>query len=542
MQSNHFLTKVLASLSLGLFILAPFSESYSQSKTEISWQKSIGGSGDDACNSVIGTKDGGWIMAGYTNSPDGDLAEIRGQADADGWVVKFNSLGVMEWQVDLGFIVFDDAMNSIIQTSDGGYIVAGYHGISDDKDSKGGIDVWVIKLNASGEIEWQKYYGGSGVEIASSIIQTSDGGYAFCGYTYSNDKDVSGYHAGAGPFVHDVWVVKINSVGTLEWQKCFGGSSDDEANAIIQTSDGGYAVAAYTASNDGDVIGFQGGYDAWILKLNASGELEWQKCLGGSLQEVANSITEASDGYVISGFAQSQNGNVLGNHASSVPDAWLFKLNKSGNLEWQKCIGGSRADAATSMIKTIEGGYAFVGYTNSSNGDITGVHGDANDMLIVKLNSEGHISWQKCLGGSNEDKATCIAQLKNGDFIIGGSTISSDGNVSGFHGGIYPDAWLVKLGNSESVNSTSENSIPSLKVFPNPTSGLIHISLLSKSPETVLVLKNILGQKLKEFSIKSITGASLNEQLDLGNQRDGTYFIQLQNESLIEESEIKIVK
>jgi len=186
----------------------------------------------------------------------------------------------------------------------------------------GSKDVWVVKLNALGEIEWQRCFGGSAGEFASSIQQTSDGGYIFAGSTGSKDGDVSGYRGGGS----DAWVVKLNALGDIKWQRRFGGSFADSVFSIQQASGGGYIFAGWAGSNDGDVSGNHGGlWDAWVVKLSASGGIEWQRCFGGSGTDFASSIQQTSDGgYIFAGRTNSNDGDVSGNRGDT--DAWIVKL------------------------------------------------------------------------------------------------------------------------------------------------------------------------------------------------------------------------
>ena len=201
---------------------------------------------------------------------------------------------------------------------------------SDDGDiisNHGDYDMWVVKLNKNGEIEWQKCLGGSGEDEANSIQQTTDGGYIVAGSTVSDDGDVSDYHG-----EEDMWIVKLDSTGKIEWQKCLGGSNYDYANSIKQTTDGGYIVAVSTVSDDGDVIGNHGSLDMWIVKLNKNGEIDWQKCLGGSDDDRAFSIQQTTDsGYIVAGKTFSDDGDAIGNHGDY--DMWIVKLNKNGEIE-----------------------------------------------------------------------------------------------------------------------------------------------------------------------------------------------------------------
>jgi len=323
---------------------------------------------------------------------------------------------------------------SVIQTSDGGYVVSGgyYMGIPSD------IDLFVSKLNSNGDIEWQKCHGGSNTDFGDCIIQTSDGGYAVAGYTYSKDGDLSDNHG-----EHDLWVVKLDLNGNLEWQKCYGGSYYDSGAGIIQTSDGGYAVAGSTSSTDGDVSGNNGSSDFWILKLDSVGNLEWQKCYGGSREEGASGIIQTSDGgYVVVGSTVSKDGDVTGNHNYTFNDFWILKLNSNGNLEWQKCLGGSDGDFASGIVMASDGGYVVAGLTKSTDGDVNGNHG-MSDFWVVKLSSNGDLEWQECLGGSREDSANSIKKTSDGGYVVAGTTSSSDEDVAASYG--YRDFWIVKL-------------------------------------------------------------------------------------------------
>jgi hypothetical protein len=159
------------------------------------------------------------------------------------------------------------------------------------KGNHGSYDYWVVKLNASGKIEWQKCLGGTGYEIGYSVLQKSDGSYIFAGQTESSDGDVSGYHGGGY-----AWVISTYQNGTRNWQRSLGGNDTDEARAISQTSDGGLIMIGSTGSNNGNVSGNHGGRDIWVVRMDAGGTVLWQKCLGGSANEDGADIQQTADG------------------------------------------------------------------------------------------------------------------------------------------------------------------------------------------------------------------------------------------------------
>jgi len=426
-------------LALFLYISILFLGSSAAEPNNIQWQKCLGGSNNDFANSIQQTSDGGYVLAGHTTSDDGNVRGNHGSSDV--WVIKINAGRAVQWQKCLGGSLKDQA-NSIIQTADGDYIFLGYTE-SNDGDvigNHGLSDIWIVKLNSSGILTWQRCLGGSSEDIGSGVRQTTDGGYIIAGYTQSNNGDVSGNHG-----KYDYWLAKLNSTGDLQWQKCLGGSGPDWAKIIEQTSDGGYIAAGYTESNDGNVSGNHANIydDYWVVKLNSSGTLQWQKCFGGSSDDFANSIKQTSDGgYIVAGTSVSTNGNVTGNHGGYYDDFWIVKLNSMGVMLWMKSLGGTNIDRANSILQTYDGGYIVAGTTSSNDGDVIGNHG-GYDFWVAKLNSSGSIEWQRCLGGSEEDIATNIFESSDRGYIISGYSLSNDLNVKGNHGGY--DFWTVKI-------------------------------------------------------------------------------------------------
>jgi gliding motility-associated-like protein len=286
-------------------------------------------------------------------------------------------------------------------------------------------------------------YGGSQEDFPTTIAAAPDGGYFVTGHTLSNDGDVSGNHGQT-----DYWIIKIDAKGTLIWQKCLGGGDYDFSTSIQATPDGGCISAGTTNSSNGDITGFHGAGDYWVVKLDKLGNLQWQKTYGGSFTENANNIQITNDGgYLVSGFSNSFDGDVSGNHGDGY-DAWLIKLNKTGVIQWQKCYGGSQNEVAYFTQLTSDGGYVVAGSARSSDGDLSCNAGMA-DAWIFKITGNGDLEWQKDFGGNDFDEAYCILPLSDGSFITAGYVNSSD--ISGYHAPTakYPvgisDYWVVKL-------------------------------------------------------------------------------------------------
>jgi hypothetical protein len=420
----------------------------------IQWQKTLGGTRVDVAQSIQPTPDGGYILAGNTNSDDGDVSGYHSGAYScylpctgpsicgllpDGLVVKLSSTGAIQWQKALGGTAAENLL-SIQPTADGGYIASGltYSNNGDVSGYHGGTeaDAWVVKLSSSGALQWQKVFGGTGCDFANSILSTPDGGYIFVGHTDSHDGDVT---ANAGE--KDVWIVKLSNSGTIQWQKTLGGANNDYAYSLQLTPDGGYIAAGYTNSNNGDVSGNHGDADGWIVKISSSGAIQWQKSLGGGNEDIARSVQPTADGgYIVAGSTKSNNGDVSGNHGDA--DAWIVKLSGNGAIQWQKALGGSNEDIARSIQPTADGGYIIAGSTTSLNGDVSGNHGN-QDAWVVKVSNTGTLQWQKSLGGISNDFVNSIERTSDGSYIVAGQAISNNGDVSGNHGNT--DAWLIKL-------------------------------------------------------------------------------------------------
>jgi hypothetical protein len=245
----------------------------------------------------------------------------------------------------------------------------------------GSLDVWVVKLSSTGDLEWQRALGGSLLDIGYSIQQTLEGGFILVGESNSNDGDCSGLHGSS-----DFWVVKLTINGELEWQKMFGTSSLDRPNAIINTSDGGYAVFGQISGSDGDVNQNYGGNDFWVIKLDTHGELQWQRTFGGSGEEFGTSIAQTPDhGFLLAGSTDSKDVDVIGNDGGV--DLWLVKVDSIGNLVWQKTMGGTKPELAHCVVTTSDKGILLAGHSQSTNGDVTTNFG-ASDFWIVKLSPE----------------------------------------------------------------------------------------------------------------------------------------------------------
>ena len=313
----------------------------------------------------------------------------------------------IEWQKTIGSIngIF---ITTAQQTTDGGYILTGTKN-NDQND----LDYWIAKLNSNTDIEWEKTYGGNDYDNANNIQQTTDGGYIVTGYSRSANGDVTNNKGGS-----DAWILKLNTNGGIEWQKTYGGSADDYLSSIKQTIDNGYIAVGYTTSNNGDVPNNQGYYDAWIIKIADNGNLQWSKTFGGIDLDGMHDVQQTINGeYLIAGKTESNNGDITNNHGNK--DWWVIKLQANGNLLWQKTYGGSGFDSANCIQKTNDGHYIIAGSTDSNNGDVIITHG-GSDAWVVKIDDLGNILQQTTVGINDNESANNILETHDNNLLITG--------------------------------------------------------------------------------------------------------------------------
>jgi len=415
---------------------------------DIIWEKSYGGSDLDVANSIQQTTDGGFIVAGHSKSGDGDVS--LNQGDNDFWITKLDRDGNLEWEKSFGGSDVDVAQ-SVQQTDDGGFIVAGYTWSSDGDVNlnQGEIDMWVLKLKDNGDIEWQKSLGGTDRDMARSIQQTSDGGFIVAGGTTSADGDVSSNN-GDG----DLWVVKLKDNGDIEWEETYGGWHTEHAYYIKQTADGGFAIAGFSHSVDGDVGENNGFSDYWILKLENDGTIEWSEVYGGSDWDYIREIQQTSDGgFIIAGYTHSDDIDVSINKGGR--DSWIIRLDENGSLVWKNTYGGSGSDSAFSILETKNGGFIVAGSSTSSDGDVSENKG-LTDSWILQLDENGNILWEKTYGGSGSDNFLSMQHTTDGNYILAGTSNSNDGDVSKNNGD--KDHWIVKIAGESDSTSPSPST------------------------------------------------------------------------------------
>ena len=361
------------------------------------WNKTFGGKSSDGGYAVEQTLDGGYIIIGDTMSFD-----VGG---GDVWLIKTDVYGNELWNKTFGGKRGDSGFSGK-QTSDGGYIITG----CTKSFGAGDFDIWLIKTDDKGNEIWNKTFGGPKWDQGYSVQQTKDEGYIITGCTES-------FSVGS----YDVWLIKTDANGNMEWNKTFGGIDWDWGYCVQQTNDGGYIIT-------GDTLSFgPGECDAWLIKTDANGNMEWNKTFGGPKWDWGYCVQQTNDGgYIITG----------GTESFSVSYVWLIKTDSLGNKEWDNTFGGSQpgrlATSGCCVQQTNDEGYIITAWTYSYGA------GD-RDIWLIKTDSNGEEIWDMTFGGSKWDWAfgDTVQQTSDGGYIIAGGT-QSFGAGNG-------DVWLIKV-------------------------------------------------------------------------------------------------
>jgi hypothetical protein len=334
----------------------------------IEWQRVLGNQNGDYPKKILATNDGGSIVAGYREGNIKVISSNSAMLDAFIWVVKLDASGNIQWENHIiGNATYAADM---VQTPDGGFLVVTSAWVMEPCEEQGkNVDVYAIRLNAQGEVLWKKHYGGPGIEDGYAVAVTPDNQFIIAGMSRVNNADENFY------------VIKIDASGNLLWEKILGGSSSDMAFSVVVATDGSCLVGGETFSNNGAVSGNHGQRDAWLVKLSSAGVVQWQKCFGGSMFETCYKLALSySGGFIAAIAASSSDGNVNGNKGAS--DFWIVDLSPSGNINWNRCYGGMFNEIPYDIQHTPDNGYVVTGSAESANGDLTCNKGLEDTWLI----------------------------------------------------------------------------------------------------------------------------------------------------------------
>ena len=517
-------------------------EGKTEPKTE--WGTGIGGSYEDQVTSVAKTDDGGYLLGGYFKSSSIDLGNgnsINNHGSiyyTDGMIIKYNSEGASEWGISIGGSD-NDRINSITETTDGGYLVGGFFHSSSINLGNGkqisnhgdtyNNDAMLIKYDTEGKCEWGLSIGGTSREEIKSVIETEDGGYLVGGWFNSssidlgNGKQISNH----GSSSNDGMLIKYNSQGICEWGLSIGGNSAENIYSVTQTKDGGYLVGGDLQTRtvdlgNGKQISNNGSTyntDGMLIKYNRQGECEWGLSIGDDDDERINSVTETADGgYLVGGYFDSSsvdlgNGKQIRRNGSYSGDGMLIKYSRERECEWGVCIGGSDDDEVFSVIETKDGSYLVGGNfrNNITLGNEKSLvnHGSAgSDGMVIKYSKQGECQWGVSIGGSDGDYINSVTETEDGGYVAGGYFGSSS----------------IDLGNGEQITKNGSSDGIAIKIKEEQVQEIVAkqgISIGGNSDEQVTVVA-------KTSDGGHLIGGHFLNTIDLGNGEQlsshGTYY------------------
>ncbi len=361
-------------------------------RNPVSFRRTFGGPGLDEGNAVLQTRDGGYITTGVTAS--------SGTGARNMWLLKVDATGQQLWSRSFGSSEYSGG-ESIQETVDGGYIIVGSRLSARPTD----YDILLIKTDDKGRELWTRTFGGKGWDWGSFVRQTPDGGYVITGWTDS-------YGAGAG----DLWLIKTDGAGVKEWDRTYGGIDNDQGNCVQPTSDGGYIVTGTTTSYS---IGQD---DLWLLKTDATGNVQWMRTFGGSGSDEGQYVQQTGDGgYIVVGSTTS--------FGSGDSDVWFIRLGVDGDVAWTRTLGGTEWDWGSAVVQVGDDGFIMAGSTFSNGAG-------ESDVWLIRIDADGHEDWSRTFGGPDLDFGLGLELTADGGFIIAGQTHS--------YGAGKSDLWLIK--------------------------------------------------------------------------------------------------
>lgn len=410
------------------------------------WTRTYGGSGDDRANSVCETSDGGFVIAGSTNSSD----------QRDVYIIKTNSTGDTLWTRTYGGEDWDEA-KSIQQSSDGGFIITG----STYSYGAGSSDLYLLKTDSNGDTLWTRTYGGEDPDGGAKVQQTTDRGYIILGYTESFGN---GYR--------DIWLLKTDENGDTLWTRTFGGAYLDMEGSVQQTSDGGYVIVGST-----DLIPYM--TLVYLIKTDADGNVIWSRLLSVVDAVFVRAVEQTPDGGYIIGVSSFS-------YSDYDWDIYLLKTYSNGDSAWARIYGGAEWDQVFSVEITSDGGYMIAGYTESFGAG-------SEDFYIIKTDSFGDEIWSAAYGGGSADVCFSAHQTSDEGYVLAGVTLSfGEGNG---------DVWLIRLDSETAVVEEDRAVKPSqftlFQNFPNPFNAATSLKYtLVQADYVTLTIYNIIGQRI----------------------------------------------
>lgn len=462
---------------------------------------------------------------------------------ADFWILKAASDGPKLWDKTYGGSGSEELMD-YVRTADGGYLLGGqtFSGISGDKTEPNwdptlaSNDYWIVKTDAAGNKQWDKRFGGTSFDILNSVNQTADGGYLLAGSSFSG---ISGDKTQANQGAWDYWLVKTNASGVKLWDRRFGGLEDDFATSACLTADGGILVGGYSKSNPGGdkTQPSQGNWDYWVVKVNAQGNKVWDKTFGGNYTDWLFDMILVSDGGFLLGgqsFSEASGDKSEPNHdpTPAGSDYWMVRLDASGNKLWDRTFGGSEIDDISRLVELADGGFLISGESYSpADGNKTEPNLGIEQTWVVKTDSVGTFLWDKTIFTYGHDELGTAIPSGPDCFVVVNLTMADSGGYVSENMKGNGDFWMVKLCNTP--NGISElQATTDWKIYPNPSSGMIHL-VASESEEAMITVTDYTGRIIHRIDqINVYSGEEIT--MDMSTFPNGIYLIRIMSSDGVE--------
>ncbi len=511
-MKNSFFLLIMTSLTFNISI---------SQEWQIDWQQCFGGTENDYATDIV-EKDSIYLIIGVSKSPDGDVSFNHG--GDDGWLVQTDMQGNLLWEKTYGGSSGDGFFN-ILESANGYYYLVGGSNSNDGDITNdpypNTMDFWIVKIDSSGNIIWERIVGGNAGDHIVNGILTSDNGIIAIGYSGSSDGDISVHYG-----LYDIWMIKLNSEGETEWDFTIGNTAMDFPGAIIETSDGGYLVGGSSEIIGGGNLTCEtnGLADAVIIKLDSLRNIEWQQCYGGSEYDGALELIEIEEGYMFAGYAGSNDGNISGWHGGD--DIWLVKLDFWGDIIWQKCLGGGYHEGPKYLEQDDEGNFIVIGPTQSNNGDVSGNHSllpTDSDIWMVKVTESGDVVWQQCFGGEeNETLQNGILKKVGNNYIIAGETNDESGDVLCTPHSWKNDYWIFEITMEDTTTVTNILNNVGFELYPNPAIDYVVFELEVQSSnfevneKRKIQISNVFGHEVAQLPLKSEKTVWDTRKIDAG--------------------------
>ncbi len=537
---------IMIRLLIGLcFLGVQFAEAQIQHLHK-QWDNRYGGILPDRPSALIQTIDGGYIIGGLSHSRiSGDKTQDNWDSttlSGDFWIIKLDSLGIKQWDKRYGGTL-GEALDKIEQTSDGGFIIGGGSSshITGDKteDCRGYFDFWAVKLDALGNKQWDRRFGGSDMEFSSDIETTADGGYIIGG---SSKSGISGDKTEGNWDVtltrDDYWVVKIDSLGNKQWERRFGGTGQDGLYDLETTNDGGYLLGGYSTSGitGNKTEALYGFGDYWVVKIDSLGNYEWDRDYGATSDDNFAAMVKTSDDcYLIGGIAQGGTGSLQ--DVGCGYDYHIIKIDSSGNQLWDKAYGGGPGamgnggeDYLESIYVTTDGGY-LLGGQSTAPASCEKSEFNLGDLQpwIVKIDSVGNKQWDKTIFLTKNGWVANAIETMDGCYAVAISTASGIGgyktqpNWDGVNSS--DDYWIMKFCMDTVTGVDELTNQVQISVYPNPFATDVAISVQKENlREATFTISNTLGQIIYQRAENNLS-QGYTKMLDLRYLPKGLYFI-----------------